>query len=121
MEPELVKWWNAQRAAVKAELEAQHDQISDLLSGFISPDMIDYRAKAVESIGPLHSFLVEMPFPDFPHAPGPYETREGATFKVSATFSAEVRALAVQGLAGLAATLMAQFYSEPTEHKSERI
>ena len=123
IKPELVKWWTEQREAIQAELEAQHEQISDLLRAFISPDMVDYRAKAVESIGPLRSFSVEMPFPGFPHEPGPYETQEGATFKISATISTEVRALAVPGLAGLAASLLyaARSGSQATADKSEHV
>jgi hypothetical protein len=122
IEPDLVNWWNDQKAAIQTELEAQHEKISDLLKAFISPDMVDYRVKAVESIGPLHFFVVEMPFPTFPLEPGPYETQEGARFKISATFSTEVRALAVQGLAGLAARLLygARSGSPATGDKSER-
>ena len=121
IESELVKWWKEQRAAIQAELEAQHEQISDLLRAFISADMVDYRAKTVESIGPLSSFLVEMPFPAFPPEPGPYETKNGASFKISATLSTEVQALTVPGLAGLlAATLYAaRSSSEATAEKSE--
>ena len=122
IEPELVKWWNEQRAAIQAELEAQREQISDLLRAFISPDMVDYRAKAVESIGPLSSFSVEMPFPSFPPEPGPYDTREGASFKISATLWTEVRALAAPGLSAFAGHLFyaARSGSEVTADRSEQ-
>jgi hypothetical protein len=123
IKPELLKWWTEQRDAIQAEIEAQQEQITDLLRAFVSPDMVDYRAKAIESIGPLRSFSVETPFPGFPYEPGPYETRERATFKISATMSTEVRALAVPGFTGLAASLLyaAQSGSQTTVDKSEQV
>jgi hypothetical protein len=104
--PEVLNWWKAQKAVIQAELEAQHEQISDMLRALVTPDMVDYRARAVESIGPLSLFLVEVPFPRLPLEPGPYHTREGASFKISVTLSTEFRVLAVPGLAGLAASIL---------------
>jgi len=107
--PELVKWWEQQRAAIKVEVAAQQEQISQLIGVFVTPDMIDYRARTVESVGLPRLISVDIPFPRFPLEPGPYPTREGTTHKISATLFVEVRALASRGLGGFAALLSGQF------------
>jgi len=104
--PQVVTWFREQREAVEAELEVEKQQISQLLRTYVLPDLVDYRARVIESIGLPRSFIVEMGFPPFPREPGPYVTREGARFKISVSFSTEIRARAVMGLSGLAASLI---------------
>lgn len=121
IQPEVVKWWQEQRAAIQTELEAQREQIVDLLMKFVSPEAVDYRARGIESIGMLRPGPVEIPFPVFPLEPGPYETKEGASFKISVTVSTEFQTIAIKGLSGIVANLMyaARSGSQPSAEAEE--
>ncbi len=53
---------------------------------------------------------MEIPFPPFATGPGPYETSEGAKFRISATFTVEIDVLAAPGtLVRLASMLSGRF------------
>jgi PIN domain len=113
IKPEAVKWWETQRSAIRAEVTAQQEQIKQIVQAFVRPDMISPRARSIQSIGLPRVIVVEIPFPRLPLEPGPYQTIEGATLKISATLSVEVQAFASPGLDGLASLLARQFSDRP--------
>jgi hypothetical protein len=122
--PHVLGWWRHEKAEIRRVLESQISQIVRVLWERITPEMVAYRAEKVEEIANLRIDDVDMPIPDFPHHPGPYQTAEGAMFRVSIKLNADFR---VQAAPGLSALLAVEFYRQmqegsvgPTELESQR-
>ena len=102
-----------QRAAISAEIEDQRDQISTLIEAFVVPEMIGPRVNSVQTIGPPHEISVDMKLPSFPHAPGPFTTREGASFAISVNCRVEINVLASSPLNFVVAALGKMRWKRP--------